>query len=345
MIVLGSLHAFSVFLLPLQTLFEAQRGSVSLVYSVALISLTVFVLLGHRIYPLICASPLLSGRGLMAAAGLVIASSASSLIFVYIGYGVVFGGASGIAYGFTLQLVSQALARIRGLAMGIVTGAYAIGAVIFAKVFSVLMFDHSTSQIMLYMAGFIGLTTIFVWAALKAGGARYESAVVAQGACEISSGVVFKMWMGYGLGSAAGLMAIGHATGIVVDAGGQGSTIVLGAMIVGMGNGIAGFIAGYLADRISLKALLIGLPVLSALALCVLLLVSQPLAAIAVLAVIGFAYGAIIAVYPAAVLAHFGAANSACVYGRVFTSWGTFAGIGSALFAASLPQISGAQTP
>ena len=38
----------------------------------------------------------------------------------------------------------------------------------------------------------------------------------------------------------------------------------------------------------------------------------------------GFAYGAIIAVYPAAVSYLFGAVAGIKAYGRVFTAWGTF---------------------
>ena len=323
MVALGSLHAFSVFLQPLEKVFETERASVALVYSLALISLTVLVLVGHRIYARFSAPVLLGVAVFMAAFGLAVAASTDSLVGVYIGYGVIFGGASGLVYGFLLQLVAQTLPHARGLAMGVVTGAYAIGAVIFAKVFSIVLASHTVSQTMLYMAGFVGVVAFVAWIALGLAGAVYtgEPKNGDDGPAPRDS-AVFKMWMGYGLGSAAGLMAIGHATGIVVDVGGQGSLMVVGAMVIGLGNGIAGFIAGYLADRINLKSLLVSLPLLSAAALCVLLNVSDPFIAIAVLAVIGFAYGAIIAVYPGAVTAYFGAARAAQVYGRVFTSWG-----------------------
>ena len=138
-------------------------------------------------------------------------------------------------------------------------------------------------------------------------------------------------------------MAIGHATGIVVDVGGKGSMLVLGAMVIGLGNGIAGFIAGYLADRISLRLLLIGLPLLSVGGLCMLLVVSDPNIAIGVLAIIGFAYGAIIAVYPAAVTAHYGVARSAKIYGQVFTSWGA-AGLLGPWVAGAMYDVSGTYT-
>ena len=48
--VLGSVHAFSVFLTPLETMFSVSRANVSLIYSLSLISLTISVLLGPKFY-------------------------------------------------------------------------------------------------------------------------------------------------------------------------------------------------------------------------------------------------------------------------------------------------------
>ena len=47
---LGSIHAFSVFLLPFEALLQTGRAQISLIYSGALICLTISVLFGHRIY-------------------------------------------------------------------------------------------------------------------------------------------------------------------------------------------------------------------------------------------------------------------------------------------------------
>ena len=47
---LGSVHAFSVFIVPLEAAHGASRGAVSLVYSTALVFLTLAVLVGHRVY-------------------------------------------------------------------------------------------------------------------------------------------------------------------------------------------------------------------------------------------------------------------------------------------------------
>ena len=64
-------------------------------------------------------------------------------------------------------------------------------------------------------------------------------------------------------------------------------------------------------------------PALSAVALFTIALFDSGLVVLFGLAAIGFTYGAIIAVYPAAVSSLFNAVVGVRVYGRVFTAWGT----------------------
>ena len=51
--VLGSVHAFSVFIVPLETRLQLPRSEISLIYSFALVALTLAVLFGYRIYGLL----------------------------------------------------------------------------------------------------------------------------------------------------------------------------------------------------------------------------------------------------------------------------------------------------
>ena len=133
---LGSIHAFSVFLLPLEEHYGIDRSRASFVYSLGLLSLTAAVLLGHRLYTAIAAAPLVAFACVGAAVGLGTAGVSGTLTGLYVGYGLVFGAANGVGYGFVLQLVAQAMPRAAGLAMGTVTAFYAVGAVVFAGVFA-----------------------------------------------------------------------------------------------------------------------------------------------------------------------------------------------------------------
>ena len=75
--VLGSVHAFSVFLEPLETAFSVSRASVSLIYSLALITLTLSVLIGPRYFSRLPASRIVLASGLVAATGTLITAFAS----------------------------------------------------------------------------------------------------------------------------------------------------------------------------------------------------------------------------------------------------------------------------
>ncbi|MGB0387332.1 MAG: MFS transporter [Ardenticatenaceae bacterium] len=339
---LGSIHAFSVFIVPLEATYTADRSDVSLVYSLALLSLTVLVLFGHRIYSLLEPAKLAALACMAAAGGLALAAGLDSLTGAYVGYGLLFGAANGVGYGFVLQLAAQALPNVRGFAMGAVTAAYAVGATIFAKLFSFLLLEGTPAQTMLVMAGVLVVASLVVFVLLTLSKARYVGGndELSDTSAPVFDRMILRLWIGYGFGAAAGLMAIGHATGIVSDNGGSTELTVLGAMLISVGNAIGGTLAGYMADRINARRLLLALPLLSALALSLLLTTSEPQVAIAILTVIGFSYGAIIVVYPAAVTTLFGANQAARVYGIVFTAWG-LAGLGAPWLAGYLYDSSG----
>jgi OFA family oxalate/formate antiporter-like MFS transporter len=130
------------------------------------------------------------------------------------------------------------------------------------------------------------------------------------------------LWGGYGLGAAAGLMAIGHATGIAKASGALPAQLVLGVMLIGIGNALGGVFAGLLADRYSPLKMISTIPIISAASLGLLLLSSVAAITLVALAICGFAYGALIAAYPITVSEFAGKHDAARIYGRVFTAWG-----------------------
>ena len=140
---LGSVHAFSVFIVPLESSLGLARSDVSLIYSFALIFITVSVLIGYRVYALIAAWQLVGMTCAIAAVGLMLAAHENGWWGLFIGYSLLFGVSNGIGYGFTLQLVGRELPSIKGFAMGAVTAAYAVGSIVFAKIIAIQIFTVS----------------------------------------------------------------------------------------------------------------------------------------------------------------------------------------------------------
>jgi MFS family permease len=119
----GITYSFSSFFNSLQTEFAAQRGQISLIFSIAV---PVFSVLG------IFSGPLADRIGprkvallgvMVGAAGLLFAARADRLWQVYLGFGVGIGFAVGFSYVPSIAAVQRWFLRRRGVASGIaVTG-------------------------------------------------------------------------------------------------------------------------------------------------------------------------------------------------------------------------------
>lgn len=323
---LGSIHAFSVLLEPLEVRFAASRADIAPTYSIGLASLTFAVLIGHRLFRLMSPKILALMTCLVAASGLVFASFATHVPALWFGYGFVFGFANGVGYGFALYLTNLAFERNRGLAMGSVTAVYAVG----ASGFAILIDDW------VKLAGvdwaLIALSTTLALCGVIASAALWWSRFGIDMADQPSLPTVrtpaldrqrlLLCWLIYGTGVAAGLMAMGHAAGIVTAAGGIAADGVRGVIAITFANALGGFSAGYLADRQPVHVLLGTLGAASALALLLLAITKTTALVIAFLAVIGFTYGATIALFPIVTALIFGRDAYARAYGIIFTSWG-----------------------
>ena len=324
---LGSVHAFSVFLVPLETLLQLPRSEISLIYSLALVALTLAVLLGYRLYGIWPAWLLIMGTCLLAAAGLVLAAFASGWWSLFAGYSLLFGFCNGIGYGYCLQLVGRVMPDIRGFAMGAVTATYAVGSIVFAQLFAWRIATDSVQAALLMLAACLLVVACVASLSLLAARADYGSSPSRYPGFVLSIEPikVAQFWLAYMAGVFAGLMAIGHAAGIALAAGASTRLATMAAIAIGIGSAIGGFAAGWLIDRWPLQRALVGLPLLSAAALLALSLVSRAEAAVLLLSLVGFSYGSIIAVYPVAIASCFGERGPEA-YGRVFTAWG-FAGL------------------
>ncbi len=290
---LGSIHAFSVFLLPFEALLQTGRAQISLIYSGALICLTISVLFGHRIYSRLAPSTLGLVACLVAAVGIVIAGNSDSFWLVAFGYSLLFGAANGVGYGFALQISAQAMPHKQGFAMGTVTAFYALGATLAPTIFShglVQGGDEYGISTAMNIAGIIFVCTgVITWVLLHQSGVIFKSETIIQLVAQPSNHFLqVLLWFGFGSGSLAGLMVLGHATGLVQSAGGSIALSVTGAMMIALGNMLGGLLAGVLADRIRIGLLMILLPLISAIALMLALNDLSALQLLGTLTVVGF---------------------------------------------------------
>ncbi|MDH3535340.1 MAG: MFS transporter [Gammaproteobacteria bacterium] len=325
--VLGSVHAFSVFIVPLEDMLLLPRSEISLIYSFALVALTLAVLLGYRIYSLLPSWWLVLLTCLLAACGLLLASTATSWWMLFAGYSLAFGFCNGIGYGYSLQLVGRVLPEIRGFAMGAVTAAYAVGSIVFARVFAWRIAVESMASALTTIAACLIVCGFVAALMLRITRASYAIPTAAENDAggSIDRIKVVQFWLAYMASVFAGLMAIGHAAGIALWKNADVRLATLAAVTIGIGSALGGFGAGWLVDRWPVTRLLVALPLVAAAALLVISVSPGAVTAVVLLSLVGFSYGSIIAVYPVAIANFFGDKGPQA-YGQVFTAWG-FAGL------------------
>lgn len=317
----GSLHAFSVLLAPIEQETGVGRTMVSLIYSTALLSLTISVLIGHKIYRRLSAPKLALLVGVLPMLGVGLISTGSWIGWM-IGYGILFGFASGTGYGFALHAAARGFpAQRRGSVIGAATAFYALGAFAFSLLYPTLLGRLGLS------AGYFASTIIIIGLSLMSAGLFYLSQVQTQ--TDVNTGEpsgpargLIRLWFAYGTGAFAGLMVLGHALPIMQGAGNPLSVAIAGLVVVTLGNAAAGVCVGWLADRIDSRGLLVAITMISAVALAGLAFFGGSTITTILIGLVGATYGAFIALFPLIVSRWSGHLRATWAYGRVFTAWG-----------------------
>lgn len=335
-LVLGSLHAYSVILLPLEAWLGSSRAAASFAYSLAIFSLACGVLSSPAILARLPFGRAALLAGAMAGGGIVTAAATHSVYGLATGFGLFFGFGNGLGYGLFLAAASRSLPGSPGAAIGIVSAVYSIGSVSFALLLGFLVERMDMGSLLAFFAACVAAGALI--AAVLMRGEEAQARNTASPPGSRITPLIARYWIVYACGAAGALMVAGHAAELVRAAG--SAAAAAGPMVFAIGN-IAGCIAGgYLAGRwkpehglataglISLAAFLglaMGLPVGAVLAL---------------LAAAGFAYGALLTLIPALLTRQLGAATGAAAFGWVFTAWG-LAGLTAPWLAGAIFDVTG----
>jgi len=146
----------------------------------------------------------------------------------------------------------------------------------------------------------------------------------------IKTSVFYKLWFMYFFASSAGLMIIGHITGIAKNQAHWENGFYLVVLVALFSTG-GRMIAGFFSDKYGR----IGLMKASFLLLTMNLLLfsnyTTPVTLAIGTAIIGFCYGTCPALFPLAIADFYGTKNLGANYGILFTAWGSAALLGPVL--------------
>ncbi len=342
LLALGVLYAWSVVKKEIPAEWGWNSSQKTLPYSVAVVVFSVMTAVGGRLQDRIGPRLVVSAGGLFAGGGVILSSLTTSPWVFTLTFGGLLGTGIGFVYGSgTPTAVKWFPAKRTGLISGIVVAGFGMGAAWVAPLARNLIASHGVQTTLLWLG--IGMMIAIVGFAqfLKVPPAGYippgsvpaGPTTAVQGVDYTPSGITrtwqfYVLWFAFAFGSGAGLMIIGNLASIVDTQAKQASVAALAVTALALGNGAGRVIAGALSDRFGR---LIVLEISFVIQAVVILLMSQAkdgsflatvVSVMALSAMIGATYGALLAVVPAITKDYYGLKNFGANYGVVYTAWG-----------------------
>lgn len=328
----GALFAWSILLPSLVADFGTSSVTVSSVFSAALVMFAVVVLVAGRLTDDRSPRALTVAAGVVAGLGLALSAGAPSLPFVVVGYGGLFGLGSGLAYATVVGVASTRFGERRGLALGVVIGAYAAGPVLVGPLGAVSIeavgWRPTVAVLAFAIAVAISVAAAWLPAAPVAASPRTDNGSTRRAPAARRG--LWWLWALFLCATAPGLLAFAYTTDIAVERGLPAGTagVVVGSLAIGNLGGR--LVAGPLSDRRGTVATTTVALIALTLAVAALGWLSDATVVFLALPVLGAAYGAVSTLLPAATADLVGRERFGTSYGRVFSSWGVAGVLGPA---------------
>ena len=348
---LGSLYAWSVFVLPLEREFGWTRAQTSWVFTIAIVTFAVTFIFAGRMQdvrgPRLCAFL----GAVLVSLGFFLASFTTSLAYLYLIFAVV-GAGNGFGYATPMPVASKWFPDKRGLVVGLMVGGYGAGSAIIGPVASSLIQSmgwRPTFRLLggvFFVMGMIGtwlLTNPPVgyrpagWTPPATAAARRDFSTAEM----LRTPQFYGLWLAYCLGATAGLMTISQLVPFARSAG-LGPAAATFAITVGaFGNAGGRILSGWLSDMMGRLTTLRVMVLASAVAMPALFIWRQEVLLFYILvAVVYWCYGTQLSVFASATADLYGTRNLGLNYGVLFTAWGA-AGILGPMIAARVYDASG----
>ena len=341
---LGSLYAWSVFVLPLEKEFGWTRAETSWVFTIAIVTFASTFVLAGRIQDALGPRPCAFLGAVLVSLGFFLASLSDSLWFLYAGFGVVVGAGNGFGYATPMPVASKWFPDKRGLVVGLMVGGYGAGSAIIGPLASHLIESIGwRSTFRLLGAVFFIMGMIGTWLlenpphGYRPAGWNPRTGLTTQGRDYSTVEMLrtpqfYALWVAYCLGATAGLMVISQLVPFA-RAAGLGAAAATFAITVGaVGNTAGRILSGWLSDALGRLATLRVMVLASAVAMPTLFVWREHVLLLYVLvAVVYWCYGTQLSVFASATADLYGTRNLGLNYGLLFTAWGAAGIIGPIL--------------
>ena len=334
---LGTLFCWSIYLVPLEQGLGVGRAMLSSVFSLSTIAtVSAMSVAGPWVYATYGVSRVAAFAGAFAACGLWTASFAMQLRAVwplYVGYGLMFGFASGLGYGLSV-LVAPYAPLSAGLATGLVTSARAAGAFVFAPLVKAAVFSSGPQYALSMLGNYMAAATIPIFALFNVAkltmplAKKRDKTSVTLAEMERDTKLrplTRVLWLCMATGLFSGLMVMSHGATLLSSRGVSAPQMLVigGVSIVSAMTSAGRIFGGWICDRVAPKSVLVITPLLSVAPLIWASVdKSSILAGELALASAALVYGMFASTIPVEVRRVAGTDDFARIYGRIFTAWG-----------------------
>jgi MFS transporter, OFA family, oxalate/formate antiporter len=333
---LGSLYAWSVFVPPLEQEFGWRRADTSWVYTIAVVCFALTFIAAGRIQdkkgPRVCAFL----GGLLVSVGFFLASFTTSLMMLYVFFGVIVGIGNGFGYSAPMPVGSKWFPDKRGLVVGLLVGGYGGGQAIFGPLARFWMIPslgwRTTFQV---LAALFFVMTMIGTVLLRNPPAGYRppnwtppsAAAVARSEYTtremLATPTFYFLWVAYCLGTTAGQMTISQLVPFATAAGLGASVATISLIVSSVGNAGGRILSGWMSDKLGRLRTLKIMVLLSAVAMpSLFLLREQVLPFYTLVALVYYCYGTQLSVFASTTADFYGTKNLGLNYGVLFTAWG-----------------------
>lgn len=335
---LGSIYAFSVLLVPLEQLLQASRSELASVFALSAVFFTLGANLAPRMFGWVRAPFLVALTGAVSAVGVILAALAPSLIWLILGYGVLFATGGGMAYVVLQQCVNAVGLARPGLVNGYLVSLFPLGAMLTAPAFGLGLDWVGVRHTLAGLAVAVGATSVTAALLVARAGIvlTYADQPDAPKTADFRVNqrpTFWKLFTVFFLAASAGLMVLSQVASMVMAFGAGKSASLLATTGITGGIALARLAGGWLTDRFAVPivaALAQGSAMIAAIALTVM---PSPVIAILTLGLIGIGYGLISGVTFAAVASYWPKAHFGRIAGRIYIAW--------CLAAIALPVLAG----
>lgn len=279
--------------------------------------------------------------GILVGIGLIWISTTTSYIIWILGFGVLAG--IGIGFGYsaaTPPALKWFPPKKTGMIAGLVVAGFGLASVYIAPLSQFLLGTYGIQRAMFFygIAFLIIVCLLSLMLINPPAGYVPEGSVPSSGSGPakaaqtnflpsdmLKTGVFYKVWLLYFIGSGAGLMVIGSVASMAKKS--MGIYAFIAVAIMAIGNAGGRITAGILSDKIGRKATLLIMLLFQA----ILMFVAIPLISsgtsnailiVIIATFIGFNYGTNLSLFPSFTKDAWGLKNFGINYGILFTAWG-----------------------